>query len=130
MLVPITLIFVLVSEIVGLLKSKSKTLRAPDELAFASLVHPYLSPETFSNGVPMAGSSSPNLALWPLVTMVVISCPSKILSTGLVLVDLPGGNDANAARTRIGEDYIDQCDHLMIVSTAVRPGDEATSRSK
>lgn len=57
-------------------------------------------------------------------------CSSDLLSTGLVLVDLPGGGDANVARTRIGEDYMDFCEYVMIVSTAVRPGDEATARSQ
>jgi hypothetical protein len=45
-------------------------------------------------------------ALWPLIREVNIRCASAALSTGVVLVDLPGVADANAARNNIAKAYM------------------------
>ncbi|KAJ3546491.1 hypothetical protein NM688_g5511 [Phlebia brevispora] len=114
--------------ITGLLQEHTRTINAPDFPTLLADLSPYLAPpETVTYG----GNAEPqvgNAALWPLVSQVDIYWRSNLLSTGLVLVDLPGGGDANRARTRIAEEYMDKCDYLMIVSTAVRPGDETTSQ--
>lgn len=48
-------------------------------------------------------------ALWPLIRQVNVRCPSEALSTGAILVDLPGVADANAARSSIAKDYMKKC---------------------
>ncbi|KAG6918940.1 hypothetical protein DXG01_010595 [Tephrocybe rancida] len=50
-------------------------------------------------------------ALWPLIRQVNVRCNSAALSTGAVLVDLPGVADANAARNNIAKDYMKKCDY-------------------
>lgn len=42
-------------------------------------------------------------AFWPLIRQVNVRCNSQALSTGAVLVDLPGVADANAARNSIAK---------------------------
>lgn len=42
---------------------------------------------------------------WPLVTCVKLFVKAEVLRSGLVLVDLPGGMDSNAARSSIAEKY-------------------------
>jgi GTPase SAR1 family protein len=45
---------------------------------------------------------------WPLVKAVKIYLKSPVLSTGLVLVDLPGFGDSNAARQNVAQGYMEQ----------------------
>ncbi|KAF8585136.1 hypothetical protein K439DRAFT_1616220 [Ramaria rubella] len=65
--------------------------------------------------------------LWPLVKGASIQVNSSILSGGLVLVDLPGGGDANAARDSIARDYLMRCDAVWIVADITRALDNAIS---
>jgi len=46
-----------------------------------------------------------DFAHWPLVKCVKIFVKSKILETGIVLVDLPGSMDSNAARGAVAGNY-------------------------
>ena len=112
----------LLPDIVQFLDARKKTIRKSDPASFAEAVHPFLSPEPMSSTL-----GSDKRALWPLVCKVDIQYKSPILARGLSLVDLPGGGDSNKARTRVAEEYLNRCDHLMIVSTSVRPGSEATA---
>ncbi|KAJ3557022.1 hypothetical protein NM688_g1695 [Phlebia brevispora] len=109
-----------------LLKEHTRTIHAPNFETLLADIRPFLAPSEVDSLGNDDGLQDENAALWPLVSQVDVYCRSELLSTGLVLVDLPGGGDANRARTRIAESYMDTCDHLMVVSTAVRPGDEAT----
>ncbi len=68
--------------------------------------------------------------LWPLVVEVSIRCSSPILSTGLVLLDLPGEVDANAARQSVSQRYKKKCNHMGIVTHAVRAKDDATAHGE
>ena len=46
---------------------------------------------------------------WPLIRCVSLQGPWGVLSSGGVLVDLPGVRDANAARARVSERYLQNC---------------------
>ena len=46
---------------------------------------------------------------WPLIRCVMLQGPWNVLSSGGVLVDLPGVRDANAARARVSERYLQNC---------------------
>ncbi|KAF3213734.1 hypothetical protein TWF106_009393 [Orbilia oligospora] len=66
------------------------------------------------------GSSGNEPELWPLVKVVKIYLDSDVLRTGAVLVDLPGIQDSNAARTGIANEYLEKADRVIIVSRLSR----------
>ncbi|QDS73746.1 hypothetical protein FKW77_004922 [Venturia effusa] len=53
---------------------------------------------------------------WPLIKVVRIYTRADALSTGAVLVDLPGVQDSNAARGAVAESYMKQCSGLWVVA--------------
>ena len=67
-------------------------------------------------------------AYWPLIRQVTVRCPSKALSTGAVLVDLPGVADANAARSSIAKDYMKKANCIWILAPITRAVDDKTAR--
>ncbi|TFK28807.1 hypothetical protein FA15DRAFT_753191 [Coprinopsis marcescibilis] len=79
-----------------------------------------------------ANSSSSNAnddaALWPLIRQVNVRCPSKALSTGAVLVDLPGVADANAARNNIAKEYMKKASCIWILAPITRAVDDKTAK--
>ncbi|KAI0816315.1 hypothetical protein GGR55DRAFT_697199 [Xylaria sp. FL0064] len=58
--------------------------------------------------------------LWPLIKVVRIYTKADVLSTGAVIVDLPGVQDSNAARAAVAAEYIQRCSGLLVVSTVTR----------
>ncbi|KII85410.1 hypothetical protein PLICRDRAFT_700940 [Plicaturopsis crispa FD-325 SS-3] len=66
------------------------------------------------------GEGISGAALWPMVTRVQVQCRSPVLSTGLVLVDLPGSGDANPARDKIAEERRADCDRIIAVASIQR----------
>ncbi|PSR72902.1 hypothetical protein PHLCEN_2v11269 [Hermanssonia centrifuga] len=127
-------------DVVALLQSSPKKFEAVDAAAFRTQVHPYLSSDVHSSDadssdvdpsdvdVPVRGQNEQSM-LWPLVVEVSIRCSSPILSTGLVLLDLPGEVDANAARQSVSQRYKKKCNHMGIVTHAVRAKDDATAHA-
>ena len=67
----------------------------------------------------------PAPALWPLIRQVNVRCLSTALSTGAILVDLPGVADANAARNSIAKDYMKKCDCIWILAAIGRAVDDS-----
>ncbi|THH33781.1 hypothetical protein EUX98_g424 [Antrodiella citrinella] len=67
-------------------------------------------------------------AFWPLIRQVNVRCNAEALSTGAVLVDLPGVADANAARNNIAKDYMKKCDCIWILAPITRAVDDKTAR--
>jgi tetratricopeptide (TPR) repeat protein len=53
---------------------------------------------------------------WPLIRKVELRGPWSVLSTGAVLVDLPGFRDSNAARAKVAERYLQNCNQIAIVA--------------
>jgi hypothetical protein len=51
---------------------------------------------------------------------VRIRVKSKVLSSGAVLVDLPGVADANLARNNIAKEYMKKCDCIWIAAPITR----------
>jgi GTPase SAR1 family protein len=60
------------------------------------------------------------MAYWPLVKAARVYVRSKALQSGAILVDLPGVQDANAARSAVAERYMAECSALWIVSPITR----------
>ncbi|KAI0079668.1 hypothetical protein K474DRAFT_1683062 [Panus rudis PR-1116 ss-1] len=67
-------------------------------------------------------------AFWPLIRQVNVRCNARALSTGAILVDLPGVADANAARNNIAKDYMKKCDCVWILAPITRAVDDKTAR--
>ncbi|KAL2016279.1 hypothetical protein VTK56DRAFT_3907 [Thermocarpiscus australiensis] len=66
---------------------------------------------------------------WPLIKVVKIFAKSAVLESGLVLVDLPGIHDSNAARSAVASKYIEQCTDLWVVSTIQRAVDDEAAHT-
>ena len=61
--------------------------------------------------------------------MYRIHLKSPALSTGAVIVDLPGVHDSNAARAAVAENYMKQCTGLWIVAPINRAVDDKAAKS-
>ncbi|KAK3655764.1 hypothetical protein LTR56_003413 [Elasticomyces elasticus] len=66
---------------------------------------------------------------WPLIKVVKIHTKAEALSTGAVIVDLPGVHDSNAARAAVAESYMKQCTGLWIVAPINRAVDDKAAKS-
>lgn len=67
-------------------------------------------------------NDQPPSSFWPLVAEVEYRVDAEILR-GVVLVDLPGVQDSNAARDQIALKYLGRLDHIFVVAGAVRASD-------
>ncbi|KAG9006590.1 hypothetical protein FRB94_000607 [Tulasnella sp. JGI-2019a] len=79
---------------------------------------------------PVIGSERIEPELYPLIRKVKIGCPAKALSTGIVLVDLPGTQDTNAARAAIPEEYMKSCDRFRIPAPITRAVNDQSAKCK
>ncbi|KAG9195536.1 hypothetical protein G6011_00657 [Alternaria panax] len=66
---------------------------------------------------------------WPLIKVVKIYTKSHALSTGAVIVDLPGVHDSNAARAAVAQGYMKQCTGLWIVAPINRAVDDKAAKT-
>ncbi|KAE9410407.1 hypothetical protein BT96DRAFT_931168 [Gymnopus androsaceus JB14] len=67
-------------------------------------------------------------AFWPLIRQVNVRCHAECLSSGCVLVDLPGVADANAARNNIAKNYMKKASCIWILAPITRAVDDKTAR--
>ncbi|KAJ7702907.1 hypothetical protein B0H16DRAFT_1705073 [Mycena metata] len=72
----------------------------------------------------LSSSNSDNPVLWPLVRRVEIRGRFSVLSSGIVLVDLPGHNDDNDTRNNFVHDYMKVADGYILVADAKRAQDD------
>ncbi|KAJ4989063.1 tat pathway signal sequence [Stagonosporopsis vannaccii] len=70
-----------------------------------------------------------DLEYWPLIKVVRIYTKAPALSTGAVIVDLPGVHDSNAARAAVAQGYIQQCTGLWIVAPITRAVDDKAAKT-
>ncbi|KAH7117730.1 hypothetical protein B0J11DRAFT_90327 [Dendryphion nanum] len=73
--------------------------------------------------------SSHQMEFWPLIKVVKIYTKASALSTGAVVVDLPGVHDSNAARAAVANNYMKQCTGLWIVAPINRAVDDKAAKS-
>ncbi|KAF2471415.1 uncharacterized protein BDR25DRAFT_223354 [Lindgomyces ingoldianus] len=71
----------------------------------------------------------PQMEYWPLIKVVKIFTKSPALSTGAVIVDLPGVHDSNAARAAVAQGYMKQCTGLWIVAPITRAVDDKAAKT-
>lgn len=79
-------------------------------------------------GAPKTSASGDEPALWPLIRQVNVRCKAAALSTGAILVDLPGVADANAARNNVAKDYMKKANCIWILAPITRAVDDKTAR--
>ncbi|PYH82208.1 hypothetical protein BO82DRAFT_432039 [Aspergillus uvarum CBS 121591] len=70
------------------------------------------------------GLADQGIGLWPLVRVVRVFVKAEALSTGAVLVDLPGVFDSNAARVAVADEYMKRCSAHWIVAPINRAVDD------
>lgn len=100
----------------------TETIIAIDSTAFGKEIAQYIDSTTKGNG------NDDEVALWPLIREVHIKCRAKALSTGAVLVDLPGVADANAARDSIAQKYLKEAKRIWILAEITRAVDNKTAK--
>jgi hypothetical protein len=59
-----------------------------------------------------------SMEFWPLIKVVRIYTKADALSTGAVVVDLPGVHDSNAARAAVAAGYMKQCTGKVEISSS------------
>ncbi|RYP15066.1 hypothetical protein DL765_005960 [Monosporascus sp. GIB2] len=69
------------------------------------------------------------MELWPLIKVVRVQTKADALSTGTVIVDLPGVEDSNAARAAIAGKYIEKCHGIWIVANIQRAVDDKSAQN-
>ncbi|KAH9214053.1 hypothetical protein DL95DRAFT_504805 [Leptodontidium sp. 2 PMI_412] len=95
---------------------KSKNIMDESREDFAAQIKPYIDSSTSKE----VGSSGKAFAHWPLVKLVRLHVKSRILKDGIVLVDLPGSMDTNAARGAIADNYQKNLSVNCIVAPTAR----------
>ncbi|KAH7073915.1 hypothetical protein BKA63DRAFT_43281 [Paraphoma chrysanthemicola] len=78
---------------------------------------------------PSKPRKSFEMECWPLIKVVKIYVKAPALSTGAVIVDLPGVHDSNAARAAVAQGYMKQCTGLWIVAPINRAGDDKAAKT-
>ncbi|QSZ34344.1 hypothetical protein DSL72_005935 [Monilinia vaccinii-corymbosi] len=69
------------------------------------------------------------MEFWPLIKVVRIFVKADALSTGAVVVDLPGVHDSNAARAAVAAGYMKQCTGLWVCAPINRAVDDKAAKS-
>ncbi|KZS91715.1 hypothetical protein SISNIDRAFT_487030 [Sistotremastrum niveocremeum HHB9708] len=113
-------------ELVALL-GQTKRLSATTSQSFSRQISEYVESTTSqTRNILQAGDVlKPKPNLCPLIQRVKIRCQAPCLSTGAVVVDLPGVEDSNAARCAIANDYMRKCNLSWIVGPVTRIVDDA-----
>jgi hypothetical protein len=75
------------------------------------------------------GRSKREQEFWPLIKVVRIYTKADALSTGAVIVDLPGVHDSNAARAAVADGYMKECTGLWIVAPITRAIDDKAAKN-
>lgn len=65
---------------------------------------------------------------WPLIRVVKLYVKADALSTGAIIVDLPGVQDTNTARVAVAQEYMKKCSAHWIVAPITRAVDDAIAR--
>lgn len=109
---------------------KKVTIQNDNVKRFEKELKPYVSSEpAWEDRDGLASGYSFNAPqIWPLVKSVRLRLDSKILKSGVVIVDLPGSKDANRARGAMAENYRQTCNAFWIVAPINRAIDNKAAR--
>lgn len=76
----------------------------------------------------MGPKSVKDMAFWPLIKVVRIFCRADVLSTGLVVVDLPGVADSNPARAAVATKYMTESMAVWVTAPIKRAADNKVAK--
>jgi GTPase SAR1 family protein len=105
-----------------------KCIQSRDCASFYQRLQHYVDSQQKSN-VSKGAKPVREVQLWPLIQVVRIYTKANALSTGAVIVDLPGVHDSNAARAAVAESYIKECTGLWIVAPITRAVDDKAAKT-
>ncbi|KAL2385678.1 hypothetical protein RJ035_004895 [Blastomyces gilchristii] len=114
----------LVHENVSNLLGKTVEFAEDDPILFYTKLQKYVDSKTQTRRKGMNGKSKANDRR---VVRLYVKAP--VLATGAVIVDLPGTQDANAARAAVASRYIERCSSLWIVAPITRAVDDKTAKT-
>ncbi|KAF9873092.1 hypothetical protein CkaCkLH20_09602 [Colletotrichum karsti] len=98
----------------------TQTLKAKTAEELRSLIEPYVDSSDKDDDEAVS--------YWPMVKGVRIFTKAEALSNGVRIVDLPGLQDSDAARTAIASDYMKACTGIWIVAPIHRAVDNKTAK--
>lgn len=102
----------------GQMKSRAKSMKKKWGQEFRTQINSYV--------YRMGNGDQPQT--WPLIRKVQLQGPWLVLNSGAILVDLPGVKDSNAARAKVAENYLMNCNQIAIVAPIKRAGKLLFSR--
>lgn len=91
-----------------------------------SAVQKYL--DSKEKSTKMGPKKEKDMAFWPLIKVVRIFCRSEALSTGLVVVDLPGVADSNPARAAVARKYMIEASAVWVAAPIRRAADNKVAK--
>jgi hypothetical protein len=104
----------------------TKRIRSGDCESFYRALQLYVDSQQKANST---GRSKREQEFWPLIKVVRIYTKADALSTGAVIVDLPGVHDSNAARAAVADGYMKECTGLWIVAPITRAVDDKAAKN-
>ncbi|OHE95598.1 hypothetical protein CORC01_09030 [Colletotrichum orchidophilum] len=121
--------FTKVREVIG----KTKVVEEAECGPFYTKIQAFVDSEEKRNksgtGVENAEPQELEMAYWPLIKVVRVFLKSEVVSTGVVIVDLPGGRDSNATRAAVAAKYVKECSRLWVVAPITRAVDDKTAKT-
>ncbi|KAL3424846.1 hypothetical protein PVAG01_04127 [Phlyctema vagabunda] len=101
------------TEVKAVLGTVKHVNRARPEPFYKALQH-YVDSKEKSTGDPKKKKEKRQMEFWPLIKVVKIRTKADALSTGAVIVDLPGVHDSNAARAAVASGYMKNCTGIIV----------------
>ena len=80
-----------------------------------------------TRGRKQKAEQAEQMGYWPLIKVVRLYLKSPVLSTGMILVDLPGTHDSNVARAAVADKYMKETSAIWIVTPITRAVDDKTA---
>ncbi len=115
----------------------TKSIVAEDSREFSELIAKYIDSQSQGRAdrkrKRAEGTIKPQenkAELWPLIRQVKVTFSSETLGAGVVLVDLPGVADSNAARCSIAKNYLKTCDCIWILAPITRAVDDKVAKGQ
>ncbi|KAL8765481.1 MAG: hypothetical protein Q9209_007452 [Squamulea sp. 1 TL-2023] len=121
-------------EIENMLKKMShllgtiRTIDESDSLQFYKRLQKFID-SSATKGRAQKHHMGREMEFWPLIKVIRLYIKSPALSTGAVVVDLPGVQDSNAARAAVAEGYMKQITGLWIVTPINRAVDDKAAKN-
>jgi hypothetical protein len=119
---------------VSRLLGASRSIEETDSLIFYKKLQSFVDSKekTTKSGKDMSDkekSKPREMEFWPLIKVVRLYVRAPALSTGAVIVDLPGVHDSNQARAAVAQNYMKQCTGLWICAPINRAVDDKAAKS-